>query len=337
VPDIGDAVGARARRRPVLRLHDQVVRTWLTPETDPNGAATQAVDTLRAWALGDEDADPAAALVAIAATATLPAWVRELSRGLARDGRRRFVVVGDHGALVGSRPIGAAEDETESDFTTADDRSSLTVQVTLASHSAGVRRWAESLARACRLPDPIVGDVGLAAWLHDIGKADPRFQVWLRNGDEIAAALDPEPLAKSDVNPRNRAALRRARERAGYPKGGRHEFQSLALLQAEPRALSGANDGDLVLHLVASHHGHARPLAPVVGDTAPCDVKVVHGDISLVARSDHGLDRLDSGVPDRFWRLVRRYGWWGLAFLEAILRLADHRCSEEEERQRSEP
>ena len=88
---------------------------------------------------------------------------------------------------------------------------------------------------------------------------------------------------------------------------------------------------ELVLHLIASHHGHCRPFAPVVSDD-----ECVHSSFELAGyhmewSGPTNLERLDSVVADRYWKLVQRYGWWGLAWLEAIVRLADWRRSEWEQ------
>ncbi len=178
----------------------------------------------------------------------------------------------------------------------------------------------------------IQADLALAGWLHDVGKADPRFQRWLVGGSTIGSEGDTgnRLLAKSALPPANPAARRQARRRAGYPDGVRHEMLSLAMVEHH-EVMRAAHDPDLVLHLVASHHGWCRPFAPLVCDREAIEVQVSHGSHVLHARTDHTLARLDSEVASRFWRLVGRYGWWGLAWLEAIVRLADHRASEQAE------
>ena len=54
-------------------------------------------------------------------------------------------------------------------------------------------------------------------------------------------------------------------------------------------------------------------------------------DMMLSFSGQHGLEQLDSGWTDRFWQLNRRYGYWGLAYLEMLLRLADQSRSAQEE------
>jgi CRISPR-associated endonuclease/helicase Cas3 len=105
----------------------------------------------------------------------------------------------------------------------------------------------------------------------------------------------------------------------------------LSLMFAEKAPEIAGEMRDLTLHLIAAHHGWCRPFAPVVLDEfAEC---VTYCGISVCKdeRKNRAPHSLSSGVPDRFWQLVSKHGWWGLAYLEAMLRLADWHASSEKE------
>ena len=198
-------------------------------------------------------------------------------------------------------------------------------EVGLREHLSGCAAWAASFVRD--LPEELKLTVVRTAEVHDIGKADPRFQAWLRGGNPI---FPKHLLAKSKSNPRNPAILETARKLAGYPKGGRHELLSTAMLENGSAATD--IDFDLFLHLVASHHGRCRPFAPVVLEETAVSVQYDQWHAS----SEHNLEKLASGVSSRFWKLTRRYGWYGLAYLETLVRLADQRQSSQERKQTEE-
>jgi len=226
--------------------------------------------------------------------------------------------------------------ETLGDYTTCDDTASLTEtedNIGLHEHCLGVGRWAREFAVRCGLPAALINDLEIAGQLHDFGKADWRMQLWLYGGDEIRAARnDYQLIAKSkEMSANDRAAMERARQKADYPKGTRHEFLSVALADSSNQLFAGVHDPELVRHLVGTHHGYARPFAPVVCDNGIEVSLKDHNEVTLTANSRHGLDRLDSGWVEQFWRLVSRYGPWGLAYLETLLRLADYARSGEEQ------
>ncbi len=177
-------------------------------------------------------------------------------------------------------------------------------------------------------------DFDCAAELHDWGKVDDRFQAWLRNSDRTDAWLcagdAPILLAKS-AGGQSRAEIRAASERAGVPSGFRHEMLSVQLVERSSKLPSNPNIRDLILHLIAAHHGSARPFAPVVIDNEPPDARFGVVAISTTIRRESPPHALDSGIGERFWTLTRRYGWWGAAFLEAVLRLADQQASANED------
>ncbi len=116
-------------------------------------------------------------------------------------------------------------------------------------------------------------------------------------------------------------------EASGLPGTFRHEMLSVQIAERHAPLPDDRDLADLFLHLVASHHGHARPFAPISTDPHPPAVEGRLGETHLVLSAEERArwtpHRVDSGLADRFWRLTRRYGWWGLAYLEAIVRLGD--------------
>lgn len=292
-----------------------------------------------------------------------PAWKRLWAKKLAKGGSLVVpsepswtVIEARRVPLAALREVLQPEETLEDGVeltTDGDDSFHAGRAVSLAEHSADVEAFARQYATRCSLDPWLAEHVALAAWLHDIGKADGRFQLMLRGGSEIEFFKDETPWAKSAMLPGAREAHRLAQQKSGYPRGARHEVQSLAMLDKQLGVLKDrlttldgtkVPDLDLVLHLVASHHGYCRPFAPAVVDDSPVDVTLAKhasetfGEIDFASTtSSNGLHRLDSPLADRFWTLVAKYGWQELCWLEAILRLADHRASEQEQTQEAAP
>jgi CRISPR-associated endonuclease/helicase Cas3 len=291
----------------MLRLHPKLVGGWNDPELAKRLSAVESVGEARTALEGPIGAQAAE-------------WVREAVSALRGSRAVKLVENPDDDASAWAAITGKGA------FDQGSVGASYTTEVHLGSHLKSCKQWAESFGR--EVPEMERKTVIRAAGLHDIGKADPRFQAWLRGGNPVKPH---ELIAKSRRSGQNWAAIERARQLAGYPKGGRHELMSMALLRDHCEEL-GDVDFDLLLHLVASHHGRCRPFAPVVEDGNP--VQVTYN--AWRASTDHRLESAGSGVCERFWRLTRRYGWYGLAYLEALVRLADCRQSEAEQNEEGE-
>ena len=327
--DVGDEAHFRSRGAPLLRVHERTLAAWPDcPARDDLLALAQSQQIM------DDDQEAREKLREIAAVEGTPEWLKRAATGWRKDRHRKVLEHPDpDGGVVlkgvsrvadGSWEFGTPTDE--------DDTYSATVEIELEHHLDGVAQWAVRFARGAGLSDDMQRDLELAARFHDVGKADHRMQAMFHGGSFWAAAAAETLLAKSAQLPSGLGEFRRARQACGYPFGFRHELVSARLMESASGLLDAAFDQDLALHLVTSHHGRGRPFAPVVEDRDPVDVELDIFGYQMATSSRTGLERLDGGVTERFWRLVRRYGWWGLAWLEGLVRLADHRRSEAEQR-----
>jgi CRISPR-associated endonuclease/helicase Cas3 len=170
--------------------------------------------------------------------------------------------------------------------------------VTWDTHVNDVVCLAKEIVQGLSLPKGIADVVVLAAKWHDLGKRRERFQVTLGNRNYPKVVL-----AKS------------GRHGARLPETFRHEFASVFDAQTDPAFKNLGDDmQDLVLHLIAAHHGHARPHFPADEAFDP-------------DRPLSDAEALAVETPRRYARLQRKYGRWGLAYLESLLRAADWAAS----------
>lgn len=186
-------------------------------------------------------------------------------------------------------------------------------EVLLDAHNAAVAERARALVDRIGLPSQLRDAVSGAGRLHDIGKRDKRFQrVTLGNADLNLL------LAKSHC-----ASIRQtvhAQSRGGLPTRWRHEQLSAAIAAAE---LDESHHRDLVLRLVGTSHGHGRPSFPHTAS----DLLGPDEEERVI---QYALELFDIGEWDEVIESTHeRWGAWGCAYLEALLRAADGQVSAE--------
>ncbi len=315
VTDLGDAAQVAHGRRVTLRLDPSLLDT--SPPALPGDEAevdVAARERISQW-LSQCQADPDGPLDRFSEIARRLGHNFEVTAVFPRNktpDTGYYVLTGTH-ASTGKSIVDAVTMDG------SDESCSMTGSgITLQRHLDGVGNRAGRMAERLGLAAGLVDDLRLAGRLHDLGKVDERFQAQLVGGDPVELEMLAEPLAKS------RPGVHRVRR---YPEGMRHEVASVAMIGSNDAVLETAHDKDLVLHLVGTHHGWGRPLPPVIEDPEPRMLTYTFDGHEMQVNSELVEGSLALDMADRFWRLVDRYGYHGLAWLEAILRLADHRQS----------
>jgi CRISPR-associated endonuclease/helicase Cas3 len=350
VTDLGAEAHYHQRRKGALRVTlstlTNALRGWSNSHgTNIAAAVWPQIATVIADA--DDDVDGEVIRASLAAIDGLPdIWQRLLAGMKGRGPSVQFYDDDNRAAgfiLYASRRLarGLLDESDESADGGADavtdryDSWGTGVDVKLSDHLANVEARALRFAKAAGLTDHLTRLVALAARLHDIGKVDPRFQADLRGANELLWR-DPALASLMQSNWAPLAKSKRIdfyRGKRATPEGFRHEALSVALAAKHPEVIRlEEGDRDLLLWLIGTHHGHGRPFFPPCFDPQPSTTSELRFDnMILDVRADEAPLRLDQGWFERAARLRRLYGPWELARLEAILRLADHAASADEQ------
>ena len=257
------------------------------------------------------------------------------------DPAARGPVPGSPGLTTTADPPAGTEDPYRSD-------SSSVAQpdwIRLDRHSEDVRDQAEALLSVAgpELPEGAAQTAVTAAYLHDVGKA---HKVWQ---DALCSLATPE--RKDEINSGGPWAKSDSTKPLRFDGGVafRHELASLLMLDGPLRdLLTDTPDPDLARYLVLAHHGKLRVQVRDPGDLAV---------LAPGEASEHKLLGLEDGstvhIPpllghpaaeltvdleqfrlggERSWTrtalgLRDRHGPFALAYLEAVVRIADWRAS----------
>jgi CRISPR-associated endonuclease/helicase Cas3 len=195
-----------------------------------------------------------------------------------------------------------SDDETEGEVSSVGyekDKSGKGGEVLLEKHNSDVSHFAQVLAEKLHLGAEFTEALVIAGAWHDEGKNRKCWQMAVGNSN-----LE-NPVAKSKQTWFNHKL------NSYY----RHEFGSLVEADADEQ-LKRHPARDLILHLIATHHGYARPHFP---------------ERAFDKDNPVALNRkITEAAMRRFARLQTEYGWWQLAYLEAILKAADALASRAE-------
>lgn len=248
------------------------------------------------------------------------------------------------------KAVPAGRNDDDSGTTTGGDPLSFGYKeaVPLERHLDDVARHARKIAEAVSLPTAEVQALVRAGAWHDLGKAYEPFQTLL-------GRVPGEPCLAKSVEQCTPVERQRQAEAEGLRKYFRHELASaLAFLQQH----DGEPDADLVAFLIAAHHGRVRMGLRALPEEQPGQPEhrlargVQDGDylaglrcgseVSDPVTLDLGLMEMgedEHGRPSwsaRTQMLLAKYGPFRLAYLEALIRMADWRASASEQKEVSQ-